>query len=99
VIEHNGGAVSDYREKPVLSYDASMGIYLYERQALDVLASMTAPTVQFPELVLALLRGGERVAAFMTSADWYHVGTLAQHLEADRQLGKIWSEMDKEARD
>jgi NDP-sugar pyrophosphorylase family protein len=88
VIEHNAGAVTDYREKPVLSYDASMGIYLYERPALDVLASMTAATVQFPELVLALLRSGERVAAFITDADWYHVGTLAQHLEADQHLGE-----------
>ncbi len=37
VIEHHGGRVTGYREKPVLSYDASMGVYLYEPRALDAL--------------------------------------------------------------
>ena len=55
VIEHEHGLVSDYREKPVLSYSASMGIYLYEPRALDALPEGTC---QFPDLVLALLRLG-----------------------------------------
>ncbi len=84
VIEHEHGLVSDYREKPVLSYSASMGIYLYEPRALDALPEGTC---QFPDLVLALLRLGERVAAYETDAQWHHVGTLAQHHEATRQLG------------
>lgn len=82
VIVHTGGTVTGYQEKPVLHYDASMGIYLYEPRALDAL---TAPLVQFPDLVLELLARGERVASFVTDAQWHHVGTLAQHGEATRQ--------------
>jgi len=83
VIEHEAGLVTGYREKPVLQYDASMGIYMYEPRAL---AALPDGPCQFPDLVLALLECGERVAAFQTSAAWHHVGTLAQHLEATREL-------------
>ena len=83
VIEHSDGVVTGYREKPVLRYDASMGIYLYEPRAIAVLS----PTpLQFPDLVLALLARGERVMAFVTDAEWHDVGTLAQHGEATRVL-------------
>jgi NDP-sugar pyrophosphorylase family protein len=83
VIEHTDGMVTGYHEKPVLRYDASMGIYLYEPRAI---AAMAPEPLQFPELVLALLRRGERVAAYVTDAEWYDVGTLEQHGAASRML-------------
>jgi NDP-sugar pyrophosphorylase family protein len=84
VIEHRGGIVSGYREKPVLRYSASMGVYMYEPRAL---AALPAGPCQFPELVLELLERGERVVAFETDAQWHHVGTPVQHAEAVRGLG------------
>jgi NDP-sugar pyrophosphorylase family protein len=83
VIEHDGGLITGYREKPVLSYTASMGIYLYEPRALQALPDGLC---QFPDLVLTLLERGERVAAYETEAEWHHVGTFAQHYEASRDL-------------
>ncbi len=83
VIEHEHGLVVDYQEKPVLSYSASMGIYLYEPR---VLQSLPEGQLQFPDLVLALLAQGEPVAAFQTEAAWQHVGTPFQHEEAHRRL-------------
>lgn len=83
VIEHRDGRVVGYREKPVLTYDASMGVYLYEPRALAVLP---AGPCQFPELVLELLKRGDRVAAFQTRAAWHHIGTLAQHVDASQAL-------------
>jgi NDP-sugar pyrophosphorylase family protein len=85
VIEHDGGRVSGYREKPVLSYSASMGIYAYEPRALHALPDGLC---QFPDLVLELLARGERVAAFETDAEWHHVGTLEQVSETTRELGR-----------
>ncbi len=84
VIEHEGAVVVGYREKPVLEYTASMGVYLYEPRAL---ASLTNGPLQFPELVLRLLERGERVLAYMTNASWRHIGTVQQHGEAVRLLG------------
>jgi NDP-mannose synthase len=86
VIEHDGATVTGYLEKPVLRHDASMGIYLYEPRAVSVISELATPEIQFPDLVLALLARGERVAAYMTDAEWHHVGTVAQHVEASRQL-------------
>ncbi len=63
VIEHSDGAVTGYREKPVLEYSASMGVYIYEPRAL---AALPDGPCQFPDLVLALLDRGERIAAFET---------------------------------
>jgi NDP-sugar pyrophosphorylase family protein len=83
VIEHSGGIVSGYREKPVLEYSASMGIYVYEPHALQALPDGPC---QFPDLVLRLLERGERIAAFETDAAWYHIGTLEQYAEATRVL-------------
>lgn len=82
VIEHDDdGQVTGYLEKPVLQYDASMGVYLYEPRAL---AYLSAAAVEFPELVLALLSAGEPVAAYLTDSSWDHVGTLDQHRAATR---------------
>lgn len=79
VIEHNGTTVVGYREKPVLSYDTSMGVYAY---AARVLRDLPAGPLSFPELVLQLLDRGERVCAYATNAAWSHVGTADQHEEA-----------------
>ena len=83
VMELERGVVSDYVEKPVLEYIASMGIYLYEPRAMDALPEGPC---QFPELVLALLARGERVAAYETDAAWHHIGTPEQHREAVRVI-------------
>jgi NDP-sugar pyrophosphorylase family protein len=83
VIEHEHGLVVNYREKPVLSYTASMGIYLYEPQ---VVRSLPQGPLQFPDLVLALLARDEPVAVFQSQAAWQHVGTLTQHREAHERL-------------
>jgi NDP-sugar pyrophosphorylase family protein len=84
VVEHELGRVVGYREKPVQSYSASMGVYLCEPRALDALPPGNC---QFPDLVLALLERGEPVAAFETDAEWHHIGTHQQHLVAMRDLG------------
>lgn len=83
VIEHSGGEVTGYLEKPVLEYSASMGIYLYEP---EVLSALPPGGCQFPELVVSLLARGSRVASYSSDAEWHHIGTLAQHTEA---TGKI----------
>ena len=54
VIELDGHRVTGYREKPTLSYDVSMGIYVYEARVLEHLPDGPC---QFPELVQRLLDG------------------------------------------
>ncbi len=85
VIEHNGSKVVGYREKPVLSYDTSMGVYAYSER---VLRDLTAAPLSFPALVLGLLERDERVCAYATNANWSHVGTLDQYADASLVYGK-----------
>jgi NDP-mannose synthase len=80
VIEIDDGVIVDYREKPSLDYKVSMGIYVYEPEALAYLPS--EGPCQFPDLVLALLADGKRVAAFPSDAEWYDIGTIAEYERA-----------------
>jgi len=79
VIEATDGRVRDYIEKPTLSYQVSMGIYVYEAGALQHLPEGPC---QFPELVQRLLAEGETVAACETDADWYDIGTVGEYERA-----------------
>jgi NDP-mannose synthase len=86
VIEHDRGRVTAYHEKPVLEYEASMGIYLYEPQAL---AALEEGPIQFPDLVLTLLARGMRVASFVSDAAWHDIGTLPGHEDASQAFGQL----------
>ena len=79
VIENRDGRIVDYQEKPSLHYEVSMGIYVYEPQALGYLPDGVC---QFPELVLKLLEAGEKVAAFRSDAEWYDIGTFQEYERA-----------------
>jgi len=80
VIETDDRRVVGYREKPTLDYDVSMGIYVYEPRALELLPARGP--CQFPDLVLRLLEAGEKVAAYKSEADWYDIGTIGEYERA-----------------
>ena len=76
VIENGQGRVTAYREKPVLSCDVSMGVYVYEARAL---AHLPDGPCQFPELVQRLLDAGEHVAAYPArDVEWFDIGTFGE---------------------
>lgn len=82
------GAVVDYVEKPVHSYPVSMGIYVYEPRVLDHIEP--GKYLDFPDLVLRLIRAGERVHAHRTDCLWLDIGrpddyARAQELHAEER--------------
>jgi NDP-mannose synthase len=79
VIECADGVVHGFIEKPALSYQVSMGVYVYDERALRFLPEGQC---QFPDLVLRLLEAGERVAAFQSDADWFDIGTMGEYERA-----------------
>lgn len=83
VIDHGGGFVRGYDEKPTLDYHVSMGIYVYDRRALGYLPDGPC---QFPELVERLLSAGEPVAAFSSEADWFDIGTVEEYERASKTI-------------
>ena len=61
-----------YNEKPELSYDVSMGIYVYEPSVLKFIAPGTY--LDFPDLVLKLIAAGEKVCAMPCDCLWLDIG-------------------------
>ena len=85
VIECDGGLVKDYIEKPSMSYEVSMGVYVYDERALRHLPDGPC---QFPDLVLRLLEAGETVAAYKSDAEWFDIGTVSEHERAVAHLAQ-----------
>jgi NDP-sugar pyrophosphorylase family protein len=66
------GQVTDYIEKPVLSYGVSMGVYIYDREALSFI--QPGECVDFPTLVHRLLAAGKKVLTYPSDATWLDLG-------------------------
>jgi NDP-sugar pyrophosphorylase family protein len=64
--------VIGYNEKPELSYDVSMGIYVYEPSVLKFIAPKTY--LDFPDLVLKLIAAREKVCAMPCDCLWLDIG-------------------------
>jgi NDP-sugar pyrophosphorylase family protein len=80
VIESDGDRITGWREKPLLDYEVSMGIYVYSARTLAYLPA--EGPCQFPDLVQRLLDADENVAAFRSDAEWYDIGTVGEHRRA-----------------
>lgn len=83
VLETNDcGDLTSYREKPVYSFDVSMGVYVYEPSVLRYIPK--GQYMDFPNLVQLLLEMGEKVSGFKSEDYWLDIGRredyeIAQH--------------------
>ena len=81
VIKLNGQSeIVDYVEKPKLTYDVSMGIYVFEPIVLRHIPH--GRYLDFPDLVMKLLDGGNRVVGFPFNGYWKDLGRPDDYEEA-----------------
>jgi NDP-sugar pyrophosphorylase family protein len=66
------GYVTNYIEKPTKDYSVSMGIYVYDPKVLGLIAP--GEFLDFPDLVLKLMRSGKKVATYANTATWLDLG-------------------------
>lgn len=66
------GFLTDYIEKPVLNYRVSMGIYMFNREALAFIPD--EKFFDFPMLIEALLAGKQPVKGFPFDGSWLDIG-------------------------
>lgn len=64
--------ITNYLEKPSSTYHVSMGIYVYEARVLKHI--QPGQYVDFPDLVLRLIKEGEKVSAYTTDCLWLDIG-------------------------
>ena len=79
--------VTDYEEKPEIPYTVSMGVYVLEARALDVIPR--GERFDIPDLVLALLRAGESVASYPFDGYWLDIGRHDDYEQALRDYEEI----------
>jgi NDP-sugar pyrophosphorylase family protein len=86
VLELENGVVVDYKEKPRLHYNVSMGIYVYEPRVLKYIEK--GSYLDFPDLVLRLIKNGEKVVGFENDAAWLDIGRPEDYARAQEEFGK-----------
>jgi NDP-sugar pyrophosphorylase family protein len=82
------GRVTNYVEKPTLTYDVSVGIYAMEPAALEHIEP--GERLDLPDLVLRLIAAGADVHAYRFSGTWFDIGrpddyaAASEHFERQR---------------
>jgi NDP-sugar pyrophosphorylase family protein len=72
--------VLEYLEKPKFSYSVSTGIYLFEPAVLEHIPR--GQRFDLPDLVLKLIRDGQRVGRFAASGYWLDIGRHDDYQDA-----------------
>lgn len=65
------GRIVDYREKPTLAYEVSMGVYAFRREILQMIPD---GYFDFPDLVLKLIKKDRPIRGFAFHGHWLDIG-------------------------
>jgi len=74
VLEVDNKVLTKYVEKPEYSFLVSMGIYLFEREVIDLIPHDTK--YDLPDLVSAAMESGLRVGCYQEDCDWLDIGRV-----------------------
>jgi len=80
VIIEKSGAIADYREKPMLGYDVSMGIYGFNKKVLEYIPRRR---FDFPELVKRLIDEEKNPSVYRFKGRWMDIGRHDDWEKAD----------------
>jgi len=90
VIETNSDWVTGYIEKPTFHYTVSTGIYVFQPEVLSYIPY--GERLDLPDLVLALLAAGRRVAAYPFEGIWLDIGRVDDYERAVAEFEQHRSE-------
>jgi len=81
ILELDGDLqIIDYIEKPTFKHHVSMGVYVFEPEILDLIEP--EKYLDFPDLVLALIKAGRKVMAFPFDGYWLDIGRHEDYAQA-----------------
>jgi NDP-sugar pyrophosphorylase family protein len=87
VLDTENGMLTGFREKPVSTYEVSMGIYMVSRQAADKIP--TNVPYGFDQLMLQLLKVQLPVRVEKYSGLWLDIGRPDDYLEAIEKFDQL----------
>jgi NDP-sugar pyrophosphorylase family protein len=79
--------LTHYREKPVLSYSVSMGVYVFDREVLTWIPRDRY--FDFPDLIQKLLKKGEKILCYPSQDFWLDIGRHEDYEEAQKRFQKM----------
>ena len=95
VLEMDEGfRLKQYIEKPTLRYHVSMGIYVFEPEILGFIESNGY--LDFPDLVLILMKAGKKVMAFPFDGYWLDIGRQEDYVRAQEEFETLKEKLDLE---
>ncbi len=86
--------LTHYREKPILSYSVSMGVYVFDRRVLDWIPR--SRYFDFPDLIQKLLKNGERVLCYPSRDFWLDIGRHEDYEDAQKRFQKMRKKLLRE---
>jgi NDP-sugar pyrophosphorylase family protein len=93
ILEMDGAfRLKQYTEKPTLKYHVSMGIYVFEPEIL----SFIEPNgyLDFPDLVVTLMKAGRKVIAFPFDGYWLDIGRHDDYIRAQEEFETLKEELN-----
>jgi NDP-sugar pyrophosphorylase family protein len=91
VIKLDGARITGFNEKPTLTYDVSMGVYVFEREVIDLIPRRER--FDFPDLLLKLLGRGSPVAAYRSTDFWLDIGRREDYELAQERFDELGAEL------
>jgi hypothetical protein len=91
VIVPAGGRGTRLDEKTTIVYDVSMGVYVLEREVVDLIPS--GEQFDFPDVVHVLLERDLPVAAYRSSDFWLDIGRREDYELAQECFGELRGEL------
>jgi NDP-mannose synthase len=79
--------VTDYVEKPSLSYVVSMGVYCFAPRVRDHI--VPGQRLDFPDLILRLIDAGETVRAWPSHDHWLDIGRHDDYEQAQEVFNEL----------
>jgi len=95
VMEFDSDKVlTNYTEKPTLEYQVSMGIYVFNKDALRYIPEDSY--FDFPDLIQKLLKNGEKVVCYPSDDYWLDIGRNVDYQKANKEFAKYKQQFLKE---
>lgn len=81
ILEQNDQMeLTQYIEKPTFKYKVSMGVYVFNREILQFIQPNTY--LDFPDLVVTLIKAGKKVMGFPFKGYWLDIGRPEDYTRA-----------------
>ena len=87
LVSDETGMITDYREKPTYTYIVSMGIYVFNKSAVQYIPRNEY--YDFPTLVKSLLAKGVKVMSYPFDEIWLDIGRPADYEEAQKVFASL----------